>query len=300
MHEPHGHGHTHSKRLGATLALVVTYMVAEFIGGLWANSLALIADATHMLGDAGALTVALIALRVARRPPTTRHTFGYERAEILAALVNSAVLVAISGYVFYEALQRVLEPPGVRGGLMLLVAAGGLLVNMAGLYLLHGGKRENLNIRGAWLHVLSDLLGSAGALIAGVLIAVFGWDWADPVASLIIGVLVLYSAWALLKETTAVLMQAAPGHIDVDELESELLRIDGVRDVHDLHVWSVTSGRHVLSAHIAVCPEAEAERDRIAAEVQQLLRSRFDIHHSTVQLETEVAECQPCAPRVSP
>lgn len=302
-HDGHHHAHHHAhegghhaqeRRLAATLALVLAYMVAELVGGMLANSLALLADAAHMLADAGALVIALIAMRVARRPPTRRHTFGYQRAEILAALVNGAALLAISGYIFYEAYHRVMAPPAVRGELMLGVAAGGLLINLAGLWLLHGGKKDNLNVRGAWLHVLSDSLGSAGAIVAGVCIAAFGWTWADPVASLAIGLLLLYSSWSLLKETAAVLMQAVPSYIDVEEIEAALLAVAGVRDVHDLHVWSVTSGRDILSAHIAV--DADAERDRIAAEVHGVLRARFDIHHSTIQVETEVAGCQPCEP----
>jgi cobalt-zinc-cadmium efflux system protein len=294
-----GHGHSHgpsekqSKRLGLTLALVAVYMVAELVGGLLANSLALLADAGHMLSDAGALVVSLLALRVARRPASATHTFGYQRAEILAALGNGALLVAIAAYIFYEAYQRIGAPPEVRGGLMLAVAAGGLAVNLAGLWILHGGKSESLNVRGAWLHVLSDTMGSVGVIVAGVLIIVFGWNWADPAASMVIGLLVVYSSWSLLAETVGVLMQAVPRRIDLTAVEAALTSVDGVVEVHDLHVWSLTSGRDMMSAHIAVAPGVD--RQGIVEAIHHRLRHDFDLHHSTLQLDCP-GECAPCEP----
>ncbi len=281
-----------SRRLTVTLVLVATYMVAQVVGGLMANSLALLADAGHMLSDAGALALSLLAMSIARRPPSRTHTFGYQRAEILAALLNGGLLVAISGYIFYQAYHRLGDPPEVRGGLMMVVAIGGLLVNLAGLWILRGGRHQSLNVRGAWLHVLSDALGSVGAIAAAVLVSAFGWTWADAVASIVIGVLVVYSAWWLLKATVGVLMQAVPGHIDVAAVQGALASIEGVCDVHDLHVWSVAPGRDVVSAHVTA--DVDADRLVVMAEVLRVLRERFDLHHSTIQLDVDPTLCDPC------
>ncbi|MGH7458092.1 MAG: cation diffusion facilitator family transporter, partial [Longimicrobiaceae bacterium] len=217
----HNHGHAHGgsagsrnrERLAITLGLVTFYMVVEVVGGLLTNSLALLADAGHMLSDAGALALSLFAIWIAQKPATSKHTYGYYRTEILAALANGATLVAISIYIFVEAYQRFDDPPEVQGALMMGIAVGGLAINLIGLWILNAGKGESLNVRGAWLHVLSDALGSVGAILAGGLIWAFGWNWADPAASVTIGLLVLYSSWALLKETVAVLMEGTPGHI---------------------------------------------------------------------------------------
>ncbi len=276
------------------MVLVATYMVAEVVGGLMANSLALLADAGHMLSDAGALALSVLAISIARRPPSRTHTFGYQRAEILAALLNGALLVAISGYIFYEAYLRFGAPPHVRGGLMMAIAIGGLAINLAGLWILHGARTQSLNVRGAWLHVVSDALGSTGAIVAAICISVFGWTWADPAASIAIGVLVVYSAWSLLKATVGVLMQAVPAHIDLAVVRDALLSIEGVCEVHDLHVWSVTSGRDVVSAHVAT--EADADREAVMGEVQHRLRERFDLHHSTIQFDVDPELCDPCEP----
>jgi len=269
-------------------------MVAQVVGGLMSNSLALLADAGHMLSDAGALALSLLAMSIARRPPSRTHTFGYQRAEILAALVNGALLVAISAYIFYEAYHRFGDPPAVEGRLMMVIAIGGLLINLAGLWILRGGRSHSLNMRGAWLHVLSDALGSVGAIAAAVLIAAFGWNWADPAASVVIGVLVVYSAWSLLKATVGVLMQAVPAHIDVAAVRIALVSIPGVCEVHDLHVWSVTPGRDVVSAHVTA--ESGADREAIMAAVRHCLRVRFDLQHSTIQLDDDPAHCDPCEP----
>ncbi|HKE15045.1 MAG TPA: cation diffusion facilitator family transporter [Kofleriaceae bacterium] len=303
-HHGHGHGHDHghehqvrdasSRRLALTLVLVAVYLVAQVVGGLMSNSLALLADAGHMLSDAGALGLSLLAISIARRPPSRTHTFGYQRAEILAALLNGALLVAISGYIFFEAYRRLGDPPHVRGELMMVVAIGGLMVNLAGLWILRGGRSQSLNVRGAWLHVLSDALGSVGAIAAAVLVSAFGWNWADPAASAVIGVLVVFSAWSLVKATVGVLMEAVPAHIDVAALRGALLSIEGVLDVHDLHVWSVTPGRDVVSAHLTTI--IEADREAIMAEVHARLRQRFDLSHSTIQLDVDPALCDPCEP----
>ncbi|MEX2534305.1 MAG: cation diffusion facilitator family transporter [Trueperaceae bacterium] len=283
-----GRGRRHRGRLTWVLALVLLYMVAEVIGGLLANSLALLADAGHMLSDAGALTLSLFAIWVSRKPPTSEHTYGYYRTEILAALVNGATLVAISGYIFYEAFRRIGDPPAVQGGLMLSVALGGLLINVAGLLILNGGRNDNLNVRGAWLHVLTDTLGSLGAIAAGALIWAFGWHWADPSVSVLIALLVLYSAWGLLKETVNVLLEGAPGHIDVDAVRARILGCSGVDAVHDLHVWTITSGMPALSAHVVV--RNEHFRQETLRRVRVCLQDNFGIDHVTIQLEREDLE----------
>ena len=284
-HGGHGYGAANRRRLAIVLGLVTVYMVAEVIGGLLTNSLALLADAGHMLSDAGALALSLFAIWIARRPPTPQHTYGYYRTEILAALANGATLVAISIFIFWEAIGRFGEPPEVQGGLMMAIAAGGLGVNLAGLWILHAGKDESLNVRGAWLHVLTDALGSVGALVAGFAIWQLGWNWADPVASVLIGLLVLYSSWALLKETVGVLMEGAPGHIDVDEVLAAMKRVEGVRAVHDLHVWTITSGMVALSGHVVVGEQDLGQE--MLARLRTTLHDRFGIDHVTLQLEPE-------------
>lgn len=267
------------------LVLVLLYMFAEVVGGILTNSLALIADAGHMLSDAAALGLSVFAIWISQRPPTAKRTYGYYRTEILAALANGATLVAISIFIFIEAIRRIGEPPEVEGGLMMVIAAGGLLVNVAGLWILHAGRSESLNVQGAWLHVLSDALGSVGVITAGVLIWAFGWNWVDPAASMVIGVLVLYSSWALLREAVAVLMEEAPGHIDVDEVRDAIIAIPGVRAVSDLHVWTITSGIISLSAHVAV--EESRPYQELLAEIREVLHDRFGIDHQTLQLEPE-------------
>ncbi len=285
---PDGHGHeaagSHksSRRLGVTLVLAASYMVAEIVGGLLTGSLALLADAGHMLSDVGALGFSLLAIRIAHRPRNLHKTYGYHRAEILAAFVNAATLVGIALTILVEACRRLQAPVDVDGGPMLAVAAGGLVVNLAGLWILHGGKEESLNVRGAWLHVLTDALGSVQAIVAGLLIWQLDWHWADPVASIAIALLVAYSGWGLLKEATNILMEAAPDHIDVAGMEKAILGLDGVREVHDLHVWTISSGFVAMSAHIT--PSSEAS-DELLWRVRDLLRQKFQIEHTTIQVE---------------
>jgi len=287
----HSHGHSHhhgpvdgnQRRLAITLVLSLVYMLAEFLGGLFTGSLALLADAGHMLSDAAALLLSLFAIWIARRPPTPRRTWGYHRTEILAALANGATLVAISIYVIIEAVARFRKPEHVNAPVMVGIAVGGLLVNLISLRILGGGKSENLNVRGAWLHVLTDAFGSAQAIIAGALIWAFGWNWADPVASILISLLIIYSAWDLLRETVSVLMEGAPGHIDVDEVRETLCGISGVVAVHDLHVWTITSGMECLSAHVVVADEAIA--CSMLARVRSTLHDKFGLDHLTIQVE---------------
>lgn len=274
------------RRVALVLPLMAAYMVAEAVGGWLTNSLALLADAGHMLSDVAALALTLFAMWMARRPATATRTFGHYRAEILAALANGATLVAVAVFVFVEAWERLRAPPEVLGGQMLVVAAGGLAVNLVGLWVLHGSRSDSLNVRGAWLHVLGDALGSVGAIASGALIWAFGWRWADPVASVAIGLLIVRSSWELIKESVAVLMEGVPGHVDLDAVRGSLRDIPGVEEVHELHVWSISSGMVSLSCHLVAAPAAHPEG--ILADARARLQERFDIRHVTLQVEATV------------
>jgi len=278
------------------LAFTATYMVAEIIGGFVANSLALLADAGHMFSDAAALGLSLVAVMLAQRPATSNRTYGFHRAEILAALTNGAALLVLAVLIAREAWGRLSEPPEVQGGLMLLVASGGLVINLVNLMILSGGRHHNLNVRGAWLHVMADTLGSVGAILAGVAIYFLGWSWADPVASFVIASLVLYSAWGLIRETLDVLMEGVPKGISVDDVATALKGISGVLDAHDLHVWSLTSGRNIATTHLVIAEDADHQTIIDAA--NRTLAERFAIAHATIQVEhDELAnKCNPCGP----
>jgi cobalt-zinc-cadmium efflux system protein len=260
-------------------------MVAEIVGGLVTNSLALLADAGHMFSDVAALGLSLFAIWIAERPPTPKRTYGYYRTEILAALINGATLIAVAIYIFIEAYQRLQQPPEVMGAVMIWIAVGGLVVNVLALWILRAGHDENLNVHGAWLHVLTDALGSVGAIVAGMLIWSFAWNWADPVISVLIGLLVIYSAWRLVMESVHVLMESAPLDIDVDEVRQTIAETAGVNDVHDLHVWTITSGLDSLSAHI-VANESVSHAD-LLKRLRRTLHERFGIDHVTIQIEPE-------------
>jgi len=286
----HDHQHDHgeganARRLVMTLALVLVYMGIEVIGGVFAHSLALIADAGHMLSDAGALGLTLFAMRFARRPAAAQRTFGSYRAEILAALANGATLVAVAIFIFVEAFDRFRSPPEVEGPLMLAVACGGLLVNAGGLWLLRGGHDDNLNMRGAWLHVMTDALGSVQAILAAGLIWAYGWNWVDPLASVLIGLLVIYSSWSLIRQSVAVLMENAPGHINIDHVRSSLLELPQVMNVHDLHIWTITSGFVAMSAHVT-CP-GDQDHDALLRSAGAMLADRFGIRHTTIQIDRD-------------
>jgi cobalt-zinc-cadmium efflux system protein len=301
-HAGHAHGHAVGsgpdvrRRLWIVLGLVIAYLGAEVVGGLLSGSLALLADAGHMLSDAGSLGLALFATWFATRPAPADRTFGYHRAEILAALAHGGTLIAVSIFVFVEAWRRLRAPPEVEGGLLMGIAVGGLLVNVIGLWVLHGGRDHNLNVKGAWLHVASDALGSLQAVVAGGLILLFGWNIADPIASVLIGVLVLYSAWRLTREAVAVLMEGVPGHLDIDAVRNSMLSVEGVAGVHDLHVWTIASGFVALSAHVV--PVADAPLATVAGGEGLLrrltldLEHRFSIRHTTIQIEPP--DFEPC------
>jgi cobalt-zinc-cadmium efflux system protein len=257
-------------------------MVAEVVGGVLSNSLALLADAGHMFTDVAALALSIVAIRLAKRPPTTRRTFGYVRLEILAALVNGAALLVISGLILIEAWERLSDPVEIDGVVMLLVATLGLGVNVVGAVLLHSHAHDNLNVRGAYLHVLGDLLGSVGAIAAGIVILTVGWSPIDPIVSAVLAVLILYSAWNLVREATEVLLEAAPAHVDMAAILEDLSSIEGLDGVHDVHVWTLTSGFVALSAHGVI--DDPAHHTRILDDVRQRMRAH-GIEHVTFQIE---------------
>jgi cobalt-zinc-cadmium efflux system protein len=271
------------RALIAALVITAAYLVIEVVGGLLTNSLALLSDAVHMFTDVLAIGLALCALWIAERPATESKTYGYYRAEILAALVNGLVLWLVVLVILWEAWRRLLTPPVVHGEGVLAVAAVGLAVNVVVARILAGAASGSLNVRGALLHVISDLLGSVGVLIAGVVILTTGWTPIDAVVSVVIAVLILFSSWTLIRESVDVLMEAAPRHIDLEALRRALEDVPGASEVHDLHVWSLTTGHYALSAHAVL--EEGAPSDPVLAEMADRLARRFDIRHVTIQLE---------------
>ena len=272
------------RRLTLALAITAAVMVVEFVGGWLASSLALLADAAHMLADVAALALALVAAWIARRPATPGRSFGFLRLEILAALVNGAVLFAIALGIGVEAWRRVHAPEAVNGALLLGVAAIGFAANVGAAVVLHGGHQHSLNQRGAYLHVLGDLLGSVGALIAGAIVIATGWTLADPLISVLIGLLVLASAWRLVKESLDVLLEATPRHIALSDVHERIVSVPGVESVHDLHLWTVTSGVVAMSGHLVV--KNPSDNQPILEAVQNRMRA-MGIHHVTVQVERE-------------
>lgn len=271
-------------RLRVALALTFGYMIAEAVGGWLTNSLALIADAGHMLTDVAALSLTLAAIWFGGRAPTSRKTYGYYRLEILAAFVNGITLVVLSIWVAYEAVGRLSQPVPIAGRQMALIAAGGLAVNLVAVWLLHSDHQHDLNLRGAFLHVLGDLLGSLMAILAGLGIVLFGWDWADPVGSILISVIIVYGAWRLILESVNVLLEGTPAHIDLAAVEEAIVGTQGVAGVHDLHVWTISSGIDALSAHINHLPAFS--HSEVLASVRSRLHSEFGIDHLTIQMES--------------
>ncbi|OPZ87895.1 MAG: Cadmium, cobalt and zinc/H(+)-K(+) antiporter [bacterium ADurb.Bin429] len=282
----HENGHAGENRRRLTVVLILTgvYLIAEVVGGLLTNSLALLSDAGHMLTDVGALALALFALWFAQRPASPRKTYGFYRLEILAALFNGIALLGLSVFIIVDAVRRLSDPPEVVGLGLLLIASGGLVVNLIGAVILHRGHAHSLNVRAAFYHLLGDLLGSLGAVTAGVLILAFGWYIADPLLAIGIAALIIVGAVSLLREATDVLLEATPAHVKLDELREALLGVPGVTGVHDLHVWSISSGRHALSCHVVVTPDAYTIATLEA--IRTLLRGHCAIAHQTVQLET--------------
>ena len=259
-------------------------MLAEAAGGWVANSLALLADAGHMLTDVAALTLTLFAFWFATRPATSKKTYGYYRLEILAAFVNGIALALISIWILIEAFSRLQDPPEVKGMTLTAIAAGGLAVNVAAAYLLHSERDSDLNMHGAWLHVMGDLLGSVAAIVAGVLILAFGWTWADAVSSALISLIIVYGAWRLIVESVNVLLEGTPRHINLNAVEEAIIETDGVGGVHDLHVWTISSGIDALSAHIS--HDKNVQHSDLLSVVRAKLHDRFGIDHLTIQMET--------------
>ncbi|MGH7504474.1 MAG: cation diffusion facilitator family transporter [Longimicrobiales bacterium] len=290
-HGDHDHGHHHShdhrsvgrRRLIIVLVLTATFMVVEFVGGWIANSLALMADAGHMLSDVGALGLSVFALWFAQRPATSEKSYGYLRIEILAALANGITLVVISIGILSQAYRRFLDPEPVDGGLMLGIATGGLAVNVIAALVLHTSASHNLNVRGAYLHVLGDLLGSAGAILAAIVILTTGWITADPLISCLVAVLILASSWRLIRESVDVLLEAVPGHIDLDNVRRAIVTIPGVDAVHDLHIWTLSSGYLAMSGHALV--EDPKDYKRIIERIHARMHDEFGISHVTIQVE---------------
>jgi cobalt-zinc-cadmium efflux system protein len=278
----------HKRSLKLVLAITVAMMVAEVLGGWFANSLALLADAGHMLTDAAAIGLALFAAWISERPPTANKTFGYLRLEVLAALVNGATLFVLAGLIVWHAIDRFVSPPAVEPQLMLGVAAVGLVANVVALKILHGGHEHSLNIRGAFLHVLGDLLGSVGALIAGVIILTTGWMLADPITSIVIAALILGGAWRLVRDSVDVLLEATPRSISLQQVADRISSIPDILEVHDLHVWTVTSGVIAMSGHAIV---AEPSRNQAVLETVQRRMAELGINHVTVQIEDGKNTC---------
>ncbi len=270
-------------------------MFAEAIGGWLTNSLALLADAGHMLTDVAALALTLAAIWFAARPANAQKTFGYYRLEILAAFVNGIALVLISLWVIYEAYERFHSPPEVKGLQLTIIAVGGLVVNIIAAFLLHSDHQHDLNMRGAWLHVMGDVLGSITAIVAGGLIVAFGWTWADAVCSALISLIIIFGAWRLIRESVNVLLEGTPAHINLQAVEETIRNTEAVEDVHDLHIWTITSGIEALSVHIVHAEQtAQAE---LLRRVRNRIHDEFGIDHLTIQLEMledEQIEAHPC------
>ncbi|MED1783356.1 cation diffusion facilitator family transporter [Brevibacillus fortis] len=291
-HHDHGDGHDHhhhgkgaSKRaLLISFLIIAVFLVVETIGGFLTNSLALLSDAGHMLSDALALLLSLIAVHFAARPPSAKRTFGMKRFEILAALTNGVTLVLISLFIFWEGFQRMWDPPEVASGSMIIIATVGLLANIAAAFvLMRGDTKNNVNVRSAYLHVLGDLLGSVGAIAGGILMWAFGWYIADPIISIVVAILIMLSAWRVTKESVNILLEAAPSRLDTTKVEEQLGQLPGVIKVHDLHIWTVTSGFDSLTCHLVV--EDDLPSYPVLNDALALLEKEFGITHATIQIE---------------
>jgi cobalt-zinc-cadmium efflux system protein len=287
----HDHGHSHGhvtedtdrRRLTAALVLILAFMVVEVVVGITASSAALLADAAHMLVDAVALGLSVIALRLAQRPAAGALTFGLKRAEVLSAMANGLTLVVLAGLIVYESVKRLIDPPDVAGASVLIVAAIGALVNLVALWLLAAANRQNLNVEGGYQHVLMDLVASVAVIIAGAVVFATGADRADAIAALAVAVLMLRSAWMLVRAASRILLEAAPPGLDPDAIGEALVAIPGVAEVHDLHVWQVTSGFPALSAHVLVGRNDDCHERRRA--IEEMLIDRFDLRHTTLQVD---------------
>ena len=287
---PHGGGGTRNadkRALGLAVGLTTLFTVAEVVGGLVTGSLALLADAAHMFSDSVSLGIALLALWLAGRPATAQRTFGFKRAEILAALFNGVTLVAVSIWIFYEAYQRLQDPPAILGGWVLAVAIVGLVVNLTAAGILTRSQAGSLNVSAAFRHVLADLAGSVGVIVAALIVLLTGWRYADPLVSVLIGLLVLASSWSILRDAGRILLEVAPPGLDAGQIGRRMAATPGVREVHDLHVWTITSGFPALAAHVLVGDGDDCHGVR--RQLERVLHDEFDIHHTTLQVDHETA-----------
>ena len=295
----HRHGRTTSKALLLALGITLSFAFFELVGGLLSGSLALVSDAGHMFTDVVALSLSVWASYIVLRPPNERQTFGYLRVEILIAMVNGLVLAATSFIIMYEAIQRIQSPVGIEAPLMLLVAVIGLAANIAGILILREKAEENLNVKGAAMHIFGDMLSSIGVIVGAVLIYLFDLTIADPVISIIISLVILYSAYKVIKQATYVLLEFAPGGVDRVKVREEMRKVPGVQEVEDIHVWTLGSGIYAMSAHVLVADKPVSACSCIIKECEEMLRARFNISHSTLQLEYEACEGEVC-PLVKP
>jgi cobalt-zinc-cadmium efflux system protein len=284
----HDHAHEHRlegdrRALAGALAIIGVFTVVEVVAGYLAESLAVLADAGHMLGDVGSLALALFAAWLGSRPATPERSFGYRRAEILAALANGVALVAISIWIVVEAIQRLRDPVEPLGGWVLAVGVVGLALNLGAASVLHRRGSESLNVQGALRHVLADALGSVGVIVSGAVVLLTGWSYADPLVALGIAGLVLASSWTILRDSIGILLESTPRGLDAEEIGRAMVEVDGVREVHDLHVWEITSGFASLSAHVLVSPDADCHGKR--RELERVLEERFDLTHTTLQVD---------------
>jgi cobalt-zinc-cadmium efflux system protein len=293
-HRPDGHtrpARGYQKPLYIALAITSVVMIAEFVGGLLANSLALLSDAAHMLADCLALLLSIVAFRLSARPPTSKTTFGLYRLEIFAAQINGGVLIFLSLFIFYEAYQRLLQPEPIKSLLMMIVAGVGLLANMASALVLHKASKKNLNVKAAFLHIMGDLFSSLGVIVGGIVIYFTGWFIVDPLISFMIGLIILKGAYSVVKETARVLLEAVPKHIKLNKLIREVEAMEGVKAFHDVHVWIITSGLYALSGHVQIQDQRISESTKIMADIKEYLAQRYHIDHTTLQFE-----CEACAP----
>jgi cobalt-zinc-cadmium efflux system protein len=298
--DTHEHGHEHGsdhglrpvpaggkKDLLIALAITLLMMVAEVIGGLLSNSLALLSDAGHMLTDNLALLLSFVAMTFASLPATDRKTFGFYRLEILAAFVNGIVLVLISIYIMYQAYLRMVHPQPVQGMMMLVIAIIGLVANIIGALFLFKHSHNSLNIRGAYLHIVGDALSSVGVVIGGVIILYTGWYLIDPILSIMISLVIIYGSWSLVRESVNILLESVPSHINIETVAAELAKVKGVREAYHIHVWTITSGVYALSAHVIIDDQPVSGSRDLLDNIRALLADRFKILHSTIQLECE-------------
>ncbi len=292
-HSPLSAGAKHRRPLIIAFALTSSYMLVEFIVGFTVNSLALISDAAHMGTDVLGLGMALAAITLANRPSTSQRTYGLYRLEVLAALANGILLFAVAGYVLFEAVQRFNEPPQIPGVPLLIVSTIGLVINLISFRLLMAGSKESLNVKGAYLEVLADLLGSVGVIAAAIILLTTGWAYADPIIGVGIGLFILPRTWKLTRQALRILLEVAPPHIDMDELRTEVLAVDGVVEVHDLHVWTITSGMESASGHVVIA--ADRDYQKVLDSVLTMLRERYHIEHATIQCEPATFE-EPTTP----